>query len=502
MRQRVMKKGLFRCILSMLVVLTMMLGIIQTASASVYVPDKKGSFTLTLKAMADGEEKLLPEVQLKLYKVGNFEYEGYGKFVLVPELADTAVDLGTLTTAEDTAQAAKTLAEAVEAAGIEAGMAVTDENGQAVFSNLEHGMYLILQGKAEEYIEVVPMLLSIPYMESAESWLYDVQAFPKAVIHDMPTSLTVTKRVYTIDEKLDTVLMPVEDETYVVGLFLDEEGTIPVNENYKKEIHLVNAATASVVYENLAEGTYYLYEIDEAGELIPLDISYENKEGETWSTSIRNEANEKTNEVVVVQPDQTEHVYFVDNYYYIFPDSYYFEGQINITKKVLIDGEEKETSDTFYAGIFRKQEDGSKKLLKVVQLEQNGTVTTTVDLNLVDGIPVDTVYEIYETDENGTPVGSSFAYKVSGEGEVILKETEPKGEITIINEKTTKEPPAVPTTVPTSIPSGGNPPGNYSEPSNPVKTGDNTPIVMFIVALAAALAAVVVIVAIKKKRSR
>lgn len=506
MRQRVMKKGLIRSLLALLTVLMMMFGMVQTASAATYEPERKGSFTLTLKEVSDGEENLLPDIELKLYKVGTFEHNGYSHFLLVSSLAATSVDLGQLTTADDTVAAAKKLAEAVGTSSIVPEVAVTGADGVAVFDNLEQGMYLIVQGESAEYVEVAPMLLSIPYMESAEVWLYDVEAFPKVVIHDMPTSLTVTKRVYAFDEELNAVLKTVEDETYTVGLFLDEEGTIPVNENYKKDIHIVNGSSGSVVYENLPEGTYYLYEINEDGVQIPLNEAYENKDGETWSTLITNSEEQEDNEVNIIQPDFTEHEYFVNNYFYEFPDEYYFEGQISITKNVVIDGLTTEVDDTFYAGIFQVKEDETKELLKVVTLKQNATVVTSVPLDIVDGVPVETKYEILETDANGTPVGDDFEYEVSGEGFVVLKEAETPENITITNTKTT---PPTATPEPTVTPTVTNPPSGSFEPNDyedgkvePVKTGDDTPIAMLVAILVLALGIVTGLVLIMVKRRR
>lgn len=498
MRQNVLKKGIVGSFLTLFMVLMFVFGTILNVQASTYEEDQRGSFTLSLKKDLEDRVELLSDIEMKLYKVGYLERTGMVRFVLDPELEYTGVDFADLKTAEASMSVASKLAEFMPASSVEPIVSYTGEDGTVVFDDLEEGMYLIVKGDNASYLEVAPMLMSIPYMETAEIWIYDVNAYPKSIIHDIPTSLKITKRVYTIDEELNLVLTPV-DAIYTVGLFLDEEGTIPVNEHYKQDIHLVNAASGSVVYDNLPEGTYYLFEIDEDGELVPLNRAYENKYGELWSTIITNEDDEVENEIEIIYPDYVEKEYFVNNYFYEDPSAYYFEGQISITKNVLINGEKAEVDDTFYAGIFRIAEDGSSELLKVVTLKQNDTVVTSVPLNLVEGIPVTTEYEVYETDENGDPVGEDFEYKVTGGGKVVIEEPTEPVNVTITNAKETEEEPPVTTVTPSP---GTNVPPSGSDVPPPVQTGDDTPIMMLIALLVVTLGIVAALLVVIRKRNK
>ena len=71
MRRRKKNRNLTRKLLVLLMALAMVFGLAQTASAGLYEPDRKGSFTLTLKEVVSEEEtNLLSGVELKLYKVG------------------------------------------------------------------------------------------------------------------------------------------------------------------------------------------------------------------------------------------------------------------------------------------------------------------------------------------------------------------------------------------------------------------------------------------------
>ena len=170
MRRRKKNRNLTRKLLVLLMALAMVFGLAQTASADLYEPDRKGSFTLTLKEVVSEEEtNLLSGVELKLYKVGRVVENGYVTFETEAALQSTGVDVGNLTTADDAVKAAQTLADAVGSSPLASMQAVTDEKGTAVFGNLDLGMYLITQGSTDTNVEVAPMLLSLPYMEDADT---------------------------------------------------------------------------------------------------------------------------------------------------------------------------------------------------------------------------------------------------------------------------------------------------------------------------------------------
>ena len=55
MRRRKKNRNLTRKLLVLLMALAMVFGLAQTASADLYEPDRKGSFTLTLKEVVSEE---------------------------------------------------------------------------------------------------------------------------------------------------------------------------------------------------------------------------------------------------------------------------------------------------------------------------------------------------------------------------------------------------------------------------------------------------------------
>lgn len=512
MRRRKKNRNLTRKLLVLLMALAMVFGLAQTASADLYEPDRKGSFTLTLKEVVSEEEtNLLSGVELKLYKVGRVVENGYVTFETEAALQSTGVDVGNLTTADDAVKAAQTLADAVGSSPLASMQAVTDEKGTAVFGNLDLGMYLITQGSTDTNVEVAPMLLSLPYMEDADTWLYDVNAFPKAVVHENPARIDVTKQVYRIDDELNIVPLIAEDATYHVGLFLDSEGTIPVNDDYLKDIHIQGASSGTVSYTDVLEGNYYLFEMDDDGNKIPIGEMVTIDDENRMTCVITNSENEDTNKAEILPPDQVEAKLFVNNYYSTLPKSYYLEGSITISKNVVVSGSKTTVGDTFYAGVFHKDSNGDLELVKVVELKQNGSVEVKVPLDVEDETVVDTEFEILETDINGDPVDKdTFGYVVSGEGSVILSETDLSKSLTITNEKIlpSAAPTITPTQTPTQTPSGttgGSTPTDYSSSgssSSPVRTGDDTPIGMYIGLLAAAACVVVCAVVVVRRRKK
>lgn len=181
-RKKTKKNGIKR-FLVFLTVLSMLFGIIQTVSAGFYESDRKGSFTLTLREDEKGtgtEPKVFPGIVLRLYKVGSVKNNsGAISFVIDAALQSTGVNFDNLTTADASAKMANILANAVGNSGLAFQDAVSDANGIMTFGNLEPGMYLIVKRVEHSEIKILPTLLSLPYMEDVDTWLYDVAAYPK-----------------------------------------------------------------------------------------------------------------------------------------------------------------------------------------------------------------------------------------------------------------------------------------------------------------------------------
>lgn len=187
------------------------------------------------------------------------------------------------------------------------------------------------------------------------------------------------------------------------------------------------------------------------------------------------------------------------------------------TKGALADGNAKKGNETFYAGIFADENHttlSDKVSQNIVPLKLNDTseVSSVIKVGLEDN-ETTTLY-IAETDVNGKPVAgtSDFAYKVSVSATsvvfdsvntaatVVITNTEPEKEKTT-EEKEEKEEPEKETTQKTTTSqktsqgsSAQTKSVTYSTTSP--KTGDDTPIALYVVLLLAAAA--VILTGIKK----
>lgn len=247
--------------------------------------------------------------------------------------------------------------------------------------------------------------------------------------------IQVTKRLSTIDETtFDNIDLVAADATYYVGLFTDAEGKHPYGADYVKEIHIQNASSGTVTYDNLPSGTYYVFETQQDGTVIPYgELQTINAESGEGFACVGDGAEGGAKEITLqldagTAAGSTE----LENVYYgTLPEGFAYQGQIMLTKAIVKDGAPADSDDTFYAGIFTSETETAP--YKVVTLENNGTVTVEVPLGGENGMDPVTYY-IYETDANGNKVDKdSFAYTVSGEGTVALDMNSTVGTRTIIN---------------------------------------------------------------------
>lgn len=508
MKRKLIRKRKLRSLLALMLILSMMLGMVQTVQAADYQPNRKGSITITLKDQ--GTE--LKDVELLLYKVGSLGGGNYINFTLVPALAATGLDLNNLTTAEAAIAAANTLAGAVGNSGITPLFAKTDSKGVAAFPDLEQGMYLMVQSGTHAYGIVSPLLVAIPYMEDGVNWIYDVSASPKASLTPQEDGrIEVTKRVSWLNEDADMVDINVTDATYYVGLFYDEQGNIPYSTDYVKPIRITGASRGTAVFEGLPAGTYYVLETDASGKVVPLEVEQRDSDGNRWICIVGNGEETETNRVVLDMPGTSAGSVVLNNVYIDLPDDYMINARIFITKKVIKDGSQATVNDTFHAGIFRVESNGDEEWIETVTLKQNGTVEVEVPLGGEDGRG-DITYVVRETDKDGDPIDKdTFAYEVTGEKEVTLTEDNTEGRVEITNTAKSATPTPTPTPTPTTRPTTPTSSGTTStvRTSNTtssssgkasVKTGDETPIELWIGLLGIAALAIVGAGAFKRKK--
>lgn len=248
------------------------------------------------------------------------------------------------------------------------------------------------------------------------------------------------------------------------------------------------------------DGTYYIFELDENGDPMTINDVIEVEDGNTFYYNVTDPDENESNEATVSRSGTAESVSYVNNYYYFIPDGFSLRGYIDITKKVLVDGNEDTVADTFYAGIFREESGGTLTLINNVELEQNGSVRAEVSFEANEE-PDSVTYTVMETDEEGNPIDKdTFLFDVSGEGDVVLNKSESYiNSIEITNSQETEpDPTATPTPTPGTQPSvtpsqDNNTPGGGTSDNGgttgrtSVKTGDDTPIGVWVGILAAAV---------------
>lgn len=247
--------------------------------------------------------------------------------------------------------------------------------------------------------------------------------------------IQVTKRLSAIDETtFDNIDLVAEDATVYVGLFTDAQGEHPYGEDYVKEIHIQDASSGTVTFDNLPSGIYYVFETQQDGTVIPYGELQADAAGSGAGFICAGDGSNGGVKEITLNPDtgapegSTElgNVYYGD-----LPDGFAYQGELMITKAVMKDGAPADSSDTFYAGIFTSETETVP--YKVVALENNGTVTVEVPLGGENGMDPVTYY-IYETDADGNKIDkNSFAYTVSGEGTVDLDVDNTTAGRTIIN---------------------------------------------------------------------
>ena len=324
-----------------------------------------------------------------------------------------------------------------------------------------------------------------------------------SLLEKAKASVEVTKSLKETDGNLMAI-----DQIFYVALYSDEACEQRVSE--VKEIVFKNNSVSSVKFTDLeVNQKYYVAECDAEGKA--------QTKGALADGTVYQARFNDGNSVTVTEPNGTQTVYF-DNVFVKKPDGFYVEGNLTITKKLVgADGNAKKGNETFYAGIFADENHttlSDKVSQNIVPLKLNDTseVSSVIKVGLEDN-ETTTLY-IAETDVNGKPVAgtSDFAYKVSVSATsvvfdsvntaatVVITNTEPEKEKTT-EEKEEKEEPEKETTQKTTTSqktsqgsSAQTKSVTYSKTSP--KTGDDTPIALYVVLLLAAAA--VILTGIKK----
>ena len=167
-------------------------------------------------------------------------------------------------------------------------------------------------------------------------------------------------------------------------------------------------------------------------------------------------------------------------------------GSVTIEKSVLNAAGKTITADgtTFYAGVFSKNQDGTYTLVKSATLEQNGKVT-------IKDLTVGTYY-LFETTKQGDRINEAdFAFEITGNGQEFQIKSDENTDVKLVNkeketveseEETEKE-----SEVKTET---------KTKKTTTVKTGDTTPIALYVGLLAAAAVLIALIVFLRKRKNK
>ena len=257
--------------------------------------------------------------------------------------------------------------------------------------------------------------------------------------------------------------------------------------------------TSSTTFEKLEVGkTYYVAETSADGVVLN-NVGGALATGEMFSVDFYND-----NVVTIAKGDGTQTVYF-RNLFAELPTEYYREGELTVTKQMLgADGEAKTSKKTFYAGIFADasfttlSKDVSQNIVKLA-LGGTSSVSDIVKVAVPEGGST-TVY-VTEVDKDGKPVAgaASFQYDVTVDNTAVtLSEETLKGSVVITNQERETE---------SETEEEFEEAGTESDETVPattksVKTGDDTPILLYVgLLLAAALLLILALVLKRKKRN-
>lgn len=506
-----------RYFVAFLAAITLMAGLLLPAQikAASYDKDQKGSITINLNDVElDGKVTNKNGVSVNVYQIASVSHDGVNlSFEINNALESTGVDVNDITTSEKNVNAAKKISAVIDKTGITPTTKKTDSNGRVSFTDLAQGMYLVEEADGASYGTFSPFLVAIPYMEDGENWIYDVETQTKGVSNNNKQgSLEVTKYLVYVDPetgKLYHLQAPeayeengetVPGARYYVGLFCDADGMIPYGKDYVKQLDFNASTSATVRYDNLPDGTYYIFETDENGTPYAMNQTHTDAYNRTYRCVVGDGSSPSTDNKIEIK-GRSQQKMDITNVFPEIPDKFLVVADLSIRKRVLDeDGQETTTNDTFYASIYTQTGSGDnieRELIQTVQLEQNNTVTVSVPINQ-DTSKTTNIY-VEETDAEGNTIDpDEFDYDISGEGNVELSMDVTEGSITLTNKIKGDEDESSSSEEETT--STEKEKKKTPKKSKNSKTGDTTPVLRWVV-IGVVAAIVIIFLVIRRKKS-
>ncbi len=318
------------------------------------------------------------------------------------------------------------------------------------------------------------------------------------LVEDQMTISETAEISVTKNLQLDTgdTLMA-KDQTFYVGLYTDAACTMLYA---SKPIEFKNASASTVTFTGLEIGrTYYIAECDADGEALVSGYALL-----ADGTKYMPDFGDDTMTATVTAENGSEKTVTFTNVFYSVPDGFYREGTLTITKKLLgADGRALTSDAVFYAGIFT---DASCTTL-ATNVDQNivtlalagrSEVSAEVSVSIEAGETVTLYVTEVVLDENGNPVPAAdaegFQYTVSMDTtEVTLSETNRTADVTITNQE-------IEETEESESEEESEEEESETE-AKAVQTGDETPILPYMLAMLAALIVLLAGILERKRRN-
>lgn len=504
-----------RYLITFLAAIALLAGLLtptQIKAANNYSRSKKGSITINLDDVkVNGQLTDKKGVSVNVYQVASLSSDEVNvSFDIAGTLESTGVDVNDITTSDKNLNAAKKLSAVIDKSGIAATTKKTDSNGKVSFTNLPQGMYLVEEADGASYGTFSPFLVAIPYMQDGQNWIYDVVTYTKGVSSSQG-SLEVTKYLMYMDPETGEFYHlqapdsyeengeTVPGASYYVGLFCDSEGMIPYRKDYIKRIDFSGTTSSTVKYDNLPDGTYYIFETDENGTPYAMNKAHTDSYDRTYKCVVGDGENTSSADNKVELQGRPQAKMNIANVFAEVPDHFLIVADLAIEKKVLDkNGQKTTTGDTFYASVYTQTGSGDnieRELIQTVQLKQNDKVSVSIPIS-EDGSATNVYVE--ETDADGNTIDpDNFDYTISGEGNVELSMSQKNGTITLTNkEKGDEEEESSSEEETTSTEKEKKKP----KKSKNSKTGDTTPIMTWVV-IGAVAAIVIIFLVIRRRKS-
>ena len=245
-----MKKRLINYITILLVFL--LLGVSNvSANSNIIDISKKGSLNISLST---NNSEVIKGAEITIYKVGEVVVENSNLiFKNVSEIDSCKIDF------TKDKNITPSMVECIQNTSVEKETNITDRQGKVSFTNLDLGLYLVVQtNEVKGYSKIEPYLAMIP-REIDNKWIYDIVSTPKTEIYqtvdvkvikvwnkqnensELPEFVTI--QLLKADDVLDTVKLNKENNWTYNWLDIEKSDKYTV-----KEINIPDGYTAT--YKN------------------------------------------------------------------------------------------------------------------------------------------------------------------------------------------------------------------------------------------------------------